>query len=196
MLVVGLTGGIASGKSTVSKRLRELGAAVIDYDLLAREVVEPGTDGLRQIAERFGPSVIAADGQLDRPGLGAIVFADPAALQALEQITHPAIRQRALQLQASLGDSTVVVHDNPLLVEMGAAAACDVVIVVDAFEADQVARMVSDRGMTESDALARIRAQASRDERLAVADYVLTNAGTLDELTKQVDTLWAQLANR
>ncbi len=196
MLVVGLTGGIASGKSTVSKRLRELGAFVIDYDLLAREVVEPGTNGLRQIGERFGPSVIAPDGRLDRAALGAIVFADPAALHDLEQITHPAIRQRAAELQADSGDSAIVVHDNPLLVEMGAAAACDVVIVVDASEADQVARMVSDRRMSQADARARIRAQAGREQRLAAADHVLNNSGTLAQLTQQVDTLWAQLANR
>lgn len=192
---VGLTGGIASGKSTVSRRLAELGAVVIDYDLLAREVVEPGSRGLDLIAQRFGPSVITAEGTLDRPALGALVFADPAALKDLEAITHPAIRDLAAEREASAGAEAVVVHDNPLLVEMGAATACDVVIVVDAPEQTQIARMVADRGMSEADARARIAAQAGRDERLAAADVVIENTGTLTELNARVDEIWKDLVD-
>ena len=190
---VGLTGGIASGKSTVSARLAELGAVIIDYDRLARDVVEPGSHALDLIARRFGPSVITADGTLDRPGLGAIVFAEPAALKDLEAITHPAIRNLAASREASAGPDDVVIHDNPLLVEMGAADACDVVIVVDVPEDVQVARMVSDRGMTEADARARIAAQATREARLAAADVVIDNTGSLEALTARVDEVWTSL---
>lgn len=190
---VGLTGGIASGKSTVSARLTELGAVVIDYDRLAREVVEPGSPALDLIAQRFGADVIAADGTLDRPRLGSLVFADPAALKDLEAITHPAIRDLAALRERQAGEDAIVVHDNPLLVEMGAAQACDVVIVVDVPEDIQLARMVADRGMTEADARARIAAQAQRDTRLAAADVVIDNTGTLDELSDRVAELWATL---
>ncbi len=190
---VGLTGGIASGKSTVSRRLAELGAVVIDYDRPAREVVEPGSPALELIAQRFGASVIAADGTLDRPGLGAVVFTDPAALKDLEEITHPAIRDLAARREEAAAQDGIVVHDNPLLVEMGAAQACDVVIVVDVPEDVQVARMVTDRGMTEADARARIAAQASREARLAAADVVIDNTGTLDDLSARVDEVWSTL---
>lgn len=190
---VGLTGGIASGKSTVSRRLAELGAVVIDYDRLAREVVEPGSPALELIAQRFGASVIAVDGTLDRPGLGAVVFSDPTALKDLEAITHPAIRDLAALREEAAAQDGIVVHDNPLLVEMGAARACDVVIVVDAPEDVQVARMVTDRGMTEADARARIAAQAPRETRLAAADVVIDNTGTLDELSARVDEVWSTL---
>ncbi len=196
MLRVGLTGGIASGKSTVSRRLAELGATVIDYDQLARDVVAAGSAGLAQIRERFGSAVIAADGTLDRPALGAIVFAEPAALKDLEAITHPAIRDLATAHEAAVGPDAVVVHDNPLLVEMGAAAHCDVVIVVDAPGDVQIARMVSDRGMSDSDARARIAAQASREARLAAADVVIENTGTLADLQARVDEVWQDLAAR
>jgi len=191
---VGLTGGIASGKSTVSRRLAELGAVVIDYDRLAREIVEPGSPALDLIAARFGPEAINEDGTMNRAHVGSVVFADPAALKDLEAITHPAIRDLAARREAEAADAPVVVHDNPLLVEMGAAAACDVVLVVDAPEETQVARMVSDRGMTEADARARIAAQASREERRAAADVVIENTGTLDALTERVDEVWASLA--
>ncbi len=190
---VGLTGGIASGKSSVSTRFAELGAIVIDYDQLARDVVEPDSPGLALIAERFGATVISADGTLDRPGLGAIVFADPAALKDLEAITHPAIRDLAVTRERSAGPDDVVIHDNPLLVEMGAAQTCDVVIVVDVPEDVQLARMVGDRGMTEQDARARIAAQASREDRLAVADVVIDNTGTLSQLSARVDQIWKDL---
>ncbi|MTB86898.1 dephospho-CoA kinase [Aeromicrobium senzhongii] len=190
---VGLTGGIASGKSTVSARLAELGAVVIDYDRLARDVVEPGSPALDQIAARFGADVIAPDGTLVRPALGAIVFADPSALKDLEAITHPAIRDLAAAREQGAGPDAIVVHDNPLLVEMGAAAACDVVIVVDVPEQLQIDRMVRDRQMTEQDARARIAAQASREERLAVADVVIENTGTLEQLSARIDEVWKDL---
>ncbi|MBA4608767.1 dephospho-CoA kinase [Aeromicrobium sp. Marseille-Q0843] len=189
---VGLTGGIASGKSTVSGRLAELGAVIIDYDRLAREVVEPGSPALELIAQRFGADVIAADGTLDRPRLGSLVFADPAALKDLEAITHPAIRDLAALREQQAGDA-IVVHDNPLLVEMGAAASCDVVIVVDAPEDVQIARMVAARGMTDDAARARIAAQASREERRAAADVVIENTGTREQLSARIDEVWKDL---
>ena len=195
-LVVGLTGGIASGKSTVSRRLVGLGATVVDYDLLAREVVAPGRPALAAIAERFGPDVIAADGTLDRPALGAIVFADEGARRDLEAITHPAIRELAHGVTVSAAPGTIVVHDNPLLVEMGGHRACDVVIVVDADEDAQIARMVRDRNLTEDEARARLAAQTSRAARRAVADIVIENDGPLDALMAKVDSVWAELVSR
>jgi dephospho-CoA kinase len=191
---LGLTGGIGSGKSTASTRLRELGATVLDYDQLARDVVEPGSAGLAAIAERFGDDVLRADGTLDRPALGAIVFADPAALRDLEGITHPAIRERAARLEQEAGPDAVVVHDNALLVDMGAHRAMDLVVVVDVPVETQVQRLVEHRGLPEADARARIAAQLSREERLAVADRVLDNAGTPEQLRDAVDALWASLA--
>lgn len=190
---VGLTGGIASGKSTVSARLAALGATIIDYDRLAREVVEPGSPALDLIAQRFGAGVITPEGTLDRPALGALVFAEPAALKDLEAITHPAIRDLAARREQEAGPDGIVVHDNPLLVEMGAAAACDVVIVVDAPEETQIARMVGDRGMTEADARARIAAQASREQRNAAADVLIENTGTREQLSARVDEVWKDL---
>lgn len=196
MLRVGLTGGIGSGKSSVSALLATHGAVVIDYDVLAREAVEPGSPGLEAIAERFGAEVIAGDGTLDRPALAAIVFADPAALSDLNAITHPAIWRLAAAREAEAGPDAIVVHDNPLLVEMGAAEHCDVVIVVDVPEDVQVARLVSNRGMSESEARARIAAQASRQQRTGAADLVIDNTGPLDELALIVGGAWDELASR
>lgn len=190
MLRVGLTGGIGSGKSTVSALLASHGAVVIDYDLLAREVVEPGTPALAEIAERFGTGVIAEDGTLNRPALGAIVFADPQALRDLEGITHGAIKARAVEIEASVRDDQIVVHDNPLLVEMGAVSHMDVVIVVDVPEEVQIDRLVRLRGMSESDARARIATQASREERAGVADIIVDNTGPQDELVTIVGDVW------
>jgi dephospho-CoA kinase len=192
MFRLGLTGGIGSGKSTVSARLASHGALVIDYDQLARDAVEVGTPALAAIAERFGADVIAADGSLDRPGLGSIVFGDDAARADLEAITHPAIMERAIAREAMVPDDGVVVHDHPLLVEMGMAAFCDLVVVVDAPEDVQIERLVTMRGMTEADARARMAAQASREERLAEADVVLDNTGSIEDLEARVDELWAQ----
>lgn len=192
-LQVGLTGGIGSGKSTVSARLRELGAVVVDYDLLAREAVEPGTPALAAIRERFGDAVVAADGSLDRPALGQVVFADDTARRDLEAITHPAIRDLAAARVAAAPDDAVVVHDHPLLVEMGMAASCDVVVVVDLSPELQVRRLVEQRGMTEADARARLAAQTSREARLAAADEVLDNQGTPEDLRAAVDALWTRL---
>lgn len=196
MLQVGLTGGIGSGKSTVSRRLAELGADVVDYDVLARQAVEPGTEALRRIAERFGSEVIAPDGTLDRPALGSVVFADEAARRDLEAITHPAIRDLAASRVEDAADDAVLVHDHPLLVEMGMAQRCDVVVVVDVPEEVQVARLVSDRSMSEQDARARLAAQSAREDRLAAADVVLDNSGTLQDLYDAVDALWADLTTR
>ncbi|KQP26372.1 MULTISPECIES: dephospho-CoA kinase [unclassified Aeromicrobium] len=193
-LQVGLTGGIGSGKSTVSARLSELGAVVVDYDLLAREAVEPGSTALAAIGARFGDDVIAPDGTLDRPALGSVVFADEQARRDLEAITHPAIRELAAARVAQAPAESVVVHDHPLLVEMGMAGQCDTVVVVDVPTDVQVERLVEQRGMTEADARARLAAQTSREERLAVADEVLDNSGTREQLLDAVDALWERLA--
>ncbi|MCR4512333.1 dephospho-CoA kinase [Aeromicrobium sp. 50.2.37] len=190
---VGLTGGIGSGKSTVSARLVALGAVVIDYDVLAREAVEPGTPGLEAIRARFGDAVIAPDGTLDRPALGSVVFADEQARRDLEAITHPAIRELAAVRVAQAPAGAVVVHDHPLLVEMGMAGPCDTVVVVDVPTDVQVERLVEQRGMTEADARARLAAQTSREDRLAVADEVLDNSGTREQLLDAVDALWDRL---
>jgi len=192
---VGLTGGIASGKSTVSSFLRELGAVVIDADQLAREVVAPGTDGLRQVVEAFGPEVLTADGQMDRPKVGSIVFADPQKRQLLEGIIWPLVGARTVELVDAAGPDALVVHDIPLLVETGQASLYDAVIVVDVPTEVQVERMVRDRGMTEEDALARIGAQATREQRLAVATYVIENTGTLEDLRQCVTEVFKQLRN-
>ncbi len=196
MLRVGLTGGIGSGKSTVSARLREHGAVVIDYDVLAREAVAVGSVALRRIRDRFGDDVIAPDGSLDRPALGAVVFSDESARRDLEAITHPAIRDLAHAREEAAAGSDVVLHDHPLLVEMGMAQACDLVVVVDVAPDVQVARLVRDRGMSEDDARARLAAQTGRDERRAAADVVLDNSGSVGDLEAAVDRLWADLVAR
>lgn len=183
---MGLTGGVASGKSTVSAILAELGAVVVDADLLAREVVARGTDGLAEVVEVFGPEVLTADGELDRPALGAIVFADEGRRRALEAIIHPRVRARGAEIEAAAAPGAVVVHDIPLLAETGQAGAFDAVIVVDVPTEVQVERMVGLRGMTRADADARIAAQASREQRLAVATYVIDNTGPLEDLRQRV----------
>jgi dephospho-CoA kinase len=187
---------VASGKSTVSALLAELGAVVIDADLLAREVVAPGTDGLAAVVDEFGPEVIAADGGLDRPRLGALVFADPDRRRALEAIIHPLVRARAREIEAAAlagGPDTVVVHDIPLLAETGQAASFDAVVVVDVPEDVQVDRMVRLRGLTEEEARARIAAQASREDRLAIATYVVDNTGSTDVLRARVEEVYRAL---
>lgn len=196
MLRVGLTGGIGSGKSTVSALLAEQGAVVIDYDALAREVVEPGTPALAAIAERFGNGVLLDDGTLNRPALGSIVFADDNDRRDLEAITHAAIIERAGQLEAKAGDDAIVVHDNPLLIEMGGHERVDVVVVVDVPVDIQVERIVANRDLSETDARARIAAQASREERAGVADIVVDNTGPRSELAQRVGDVWDELARR
>lgn len=195
-LRVGLTGGIGSGKSTVGRLLAERAAVVIDSDALAREVVAPGTAGLAEVVVAFGPDVVTADGGLDRAAMAARVFADPEARRRLERIVHPRVRARAAELEAQAGADVIVVHDIPLLVETGQAAAFDVVIVVDATPQTQVQRLRADRAMPADEAEDRIAAQADRDERLAVADLVIGNDGTLDDLQKEVDRVWSQLVEQ
>lgn len=190
---VGLTGGVASGKSTVSALLRELGAVVIDADALAREVVAPGTPGLAAAVDEFGPDVLASDGSLDRAALGALVFADDDRRRALEAIVHPRVRARAAELEAQAGPDALVVHDIPLLVETGQAESFDAVLVVDVPPEVQVERMTRGRGWTDSDAQARIAAQASRAQRVAAATYVIDNTGTRDDLRRRVAEVVGQL---
>ncbi|KQV19158.1 MULTISPECIES: dephospho-CoA kinase [unclassified Kitasatospora] len=196
MLRIGLTGGIGAGKSEVSRQLAALGALIVDSDLIAREVVAPGTDGLRAVVAEFGPSVLRADGSLDRPALGALVFADPERLAALNAIVHPLVRARSAELEAAAGERDVVVHDVPLLAENGLAPLYDQVVVVDASDEARIDRLVRLRGMTEAEARARMAAQADRETRLAIADLVIDNSGTLAELAPRVQELWETLQKR
>lgn len=193
--MVGLTGGIGSGKSAVSRLLAEHGAVVLDADLVAREVVEPGTPGLALIVATFGAGVLQADGTLDRTALGTRVFADPKALQELNAIVHPLVGERTGELvdRARSSGATVVVHDVPLLVENGLAELYDVVVVVAATPQTQVDRLVRLRGMTEQAAQQRIAAQAPLADKLAVATHVIDNDGPLQDLAPQVDRLWSEL---
>ena len=193
---VGLTGGIASGKSTVARIWQQLGAVLIDSDVLAREVVAPTTAGLAEIAERFGPEVVAADGSLDRAALGQIVFADPAARADLEAITHPRVLARTRELMAAAPADAIVVHDIPLLVELGRAGEYDVVVIVGASEQVRLDRMVSDRGMAPEQARARIAAQASDDQRRAVADLWIDNNASPGELETEAVRIWSELLDR
>ncbi len=189
---IALTGGIAAGKSTVARRLAELGAVVIDSDRLSREVVEPGTPGLAEVTARFGESVLAPDGSLDRPALGAVVFSDDAARRDLEAIIHPRVRARAAELEAQAPAGTPVVHDIPLLVETGQADDFDLVLVVETPQELRVERMVRDRGMTPEEARSRIAAQATDAQRRAVADVLLDNSGDRAALLGQVDRAWSE----
>ena len=193
---MGMTGGVASGKSTVSALLRSLGAIVVDADALAREVVAPGTPGLAAVLTEFGPEMLGLDGGLDRARLGALVFADPARRATLEGIVHPLVRARAAEIEASAPAGAVVVHDIPLLVETGQASSFDAVLVVDVPVEVQVARAVRDRGWSEEEARSRIAAQASREERLAAATYVVDNSGTIEDLRQRVAEVFAELTGR
>ena len=194
MYLIGLTGGIASGKSLVSTRLAELGASIVDADVLAREVVEPGPPGLAAIADHFGPDVISADGTLNRPALGAIIFADPEQREKLNSITHPAVWKRARELFAEAAADDVVVYDVPLLVEgaKGRQLDFDLIVVVDASAETRLQRLMNLRGMTREEAGHRLNSQASDAERLAIADVVIDNNGTVDSTIEQVDALWAK----
>jgi dephospho-CoA kinase len=197
--LVGLTGGIASGKSVVAARLAEHGAVVVDADQIAREVVEPGTPALERIASEFGDAVITADGRLDRAALGAIIFADEAKRSILNDITHPAVgelsRRRFAEAAAADPDA-VVVYDVPLLSEARSRDEFDLIVVVSAPEDVRIERMVSLRGMTRADAENRIRAQVPEEQRRALADVVIESGGSLDETLAQADALWPRLAQR
>ncbi|WP_413810166.1 dephospho-CoA kinase [Streptomyces sp. OE57] len=196
MLNLGLTGGIGAGKSEVSRILTSLGAVLIDSDLIAREVVEPGTPGLAAVVAEFGPEVLTADGRLDRPRLGGIVFSDPERLSALNAIIHPLVRDRSAELQAAAAPDAVVVHDVPLLAENKLAPLYDLVMVVDATPETQLDRLIRLRGMAEDEARARMAAQATRAERLAIADVVIDNNGPIEALEPQVRKAWADLVQR
>ena len=196
MLRVGLTGGIASGKTAVSNALGERGAVVIDADVLARQVVEPGTPGLAAVVERFGTDVLAHDGRLNREALGRLVFADPGARRDLEAIVHPAVRARAAAIEADAASDSVVVHVIPLLVETGQQDDYDVLVVVDVEPDRQLQRLRQRNGLDTEAANARISAQATRAARLAVADIVLGNDTDLAGLLDQVDRLWRDLRAR
>ncbi|MEU3992801.1 dephospho-CoA kinase [Streptomyces platensis] len=193
MVKVGLTGGIGAGKSEVSRLLASYGAVIVDADKIAREVVEPGTPGLAAVVEEFGADVLAPDGTLDRPKLGGIVFSDPGRLKALNAIVHPLVGARSAELEASAGPDAVVVHDVPLLTENGLAPLYDLVVVVDAALQTQLDRLVRLRGMAEDEAKSRMAAQATREQRLAVADLVIDNDGPLEALEPQVHAVWERL---
>ncbi|MDC7339553.1 dephospho-CoA kinase [Streptomyces lydicus] len=193
MVKVGLTGGIGAGKSEVSRLLASYGAVVVDADKIAREVVEPGTPGLAAVVEEFGEGVLTPDGTLDRPKLGGIVFNDPEKLKALNAIVHPLVGARSAELEASAGPDAVVVHDVPLLTENGLAPLYDTVVVVDAAPQTQLDRLVRLRGMAEDEAKSRMAAQATREQRLAIADLVIDNDGPLEALEPQVRAVWERL---
>ncbi|MFF6775053.1 dephospho-CoA kinase [Streptomyces sp. NPDC012637] len=196
MLKVGLTGGIGAGKSEVSRLFVSYGAVLIDADRIAREVVEPGTPGLAAVVAEFGEGILTPEGTLDRPALGAIVFADAERLAALNAIVHPLVGARSAELEGLAGPGDVVVHDVPLLTENGLAPLYDLVVVVDASPETQLDRLVRLRGMTEPEARARMAAQATRAQRRAVADLVIDNDGPLEALEPQVRKVWEELRQR
>lgn len=196
MLRVGLTGGIGSGKSAVAERLAAHGALVVDADQIAREVVEPGTSGLAEIVAEFGQEVLTGDGRLNRPRLGEIVFSDSARLAKLNAIVHPRVGARTEELMAQASADAVVVYDVPLLVENDLGSLYELVVVVDVPVEEQVARVVSNRGMDEDQIRARIRAQATREQRRAAADIVIDNSGTPADLDRKAAELWEQLRER
>ncbi len=201
MLRVGLTGGIGSGKSEVSRRLAAHGAVLIDADVAAREVVAPGSPGLARIVAAFGPEVLRPDGSLNRERLGEIVFADPGQRTTLNEIVHPLVREwmaaaERAAVQSARPPGPVIVHDVPLLAESRGKEGFDVVIVVDVPPGLQVERLTGQRGMTPEQVRARMAAQASREQRLAVADIVIDNSGSLDDLDRRVAEVWADLERR
>ncbi|WP_406266159.1 dephospho-CoA kinase [Streptomyces sp. NBC_00191] len=196
MLKVGLTGGIGAGKSEVSRLLESYGAVLIDADKIAREVVEPGTPGLAAVVEAFGPEILDPEGALDRPKLGSIVFADADRLATLNAIVHPLVGARSMELEAAAAPDAVVIHDVPLLAENKLSPLYDLVVVVDAAPGTQLDRLVRLRAMAESEARARMAAQATREQRLAIADLVIDNDGPLEQLEPQVRKVWAELTER
>lgn len=198
MFRIGLTGGIAAGKSVATARLAELGAVVIDHDLLAREAVAPGSVGLAEVVEAFGDGILAEDGSLDRPALGALVFVDAAARNRLNGIVHPEVRRLSAEREAMAGaadPAAVIVHDIPLLVETGQTDHFHLLVVVHTPAEQRVRRLVEGRGLSEDAARARLASQATDEERLAAADVTLDGSGSEDDLRAQVDTLWQRVAN-
>jgi dephospho-CoA kinase len=200
MIKVGLTGGIGSGKTEVARLLAALGAHVIDSDALARAALAPGTSELARVVAEFGPGVLRPDGSLDRAALAAIVFGDAERLATLNGIVHPYVAARAAEIMARLEESgttdAIVVHDVPLLVEKQLASNYDLVVVVDTSEDTQLRRLVEIRGMSEPEARARMAAQASREQRRALADVIIDNTGGLEHLAEQVRLLWVRLRAR
>ena len=196
MLRVGLTGGIGAGKGEVGRRLAARGALVIDADQVARDVVAPGTPGLTAIVETFGARVLRPDGSLDRALLGEVVFADDELRAKLNAIVHPLVGERMREIEETAGQPDVMVHEIPLLAENGLAPAFDVVVVVDTPPEVQLERLISLRGMTSTHAKARMSAQGTREQRLAVATLVVDNSGALAALDDQVSALWAELTRR
>jgi dephospho-CoA kinase len=197
MQLIGLTGGIASGKSVVAARLAEHGAVVVDADRVAREVVEPGTPALARIAQEFGDAVIASDGSLDRAALGALIFSSPEKRAALNAITHPAVGIRSRELfdaAAAADPDAIVVYDVPLLVDAARTEEFDLVVVVNASTETRITRMMELRGMTRDEAVHRINSQATNTERLAIADVVIDSNGSLDQTLEQADALWEKLS--
>ncbi|MBX3115849.1 MAG: dephospho-CoA kinase, long form [Cryobacterium sp.] len=195
MYLIGLTGGIASGKSVVSARLRELGAVIVDADAIAIEVVEPGQPALGRIVKEFGPEILAEDGRLDRARLGAMIFADPALRSRLDQITHPEVKriaQQRIHETARENESAIVVYDVPLLVEAGVDSEhpFDLIVVVDATPEIRIERLVEIRGMSREEAKRRILSQAEDSDRLAIADVVIDANGEIQDTLDQVDALW------
>ena len=191
---IGLTGGIASGKSTVARELERLGAVIIDADVLARDVVALGTEGLKAVVARFGDAVLAADGSLDRRALAGIVFADLQARADLNAIIHPRVRERAAELEAAAPAGAVVVHVIPLLVETGQQDDFDAVVVVDTTVEEQLRRLTRRDSLTQTEAEQRVAAQASREERLGAATHVIDSSGPVRETMRQVDELWRKLS--
>lgn len=196
MYLIGLTGGIASGKSTIARRLAERGAVHVDADQLARDAVEPGTPALQAIVDRFGAGILQPDGALNRAALGALVFSDPGALQELNAIVHPAVRELGLRRIADIvrnDPAAVIVYDIPLLVESRNEYPFDLIVVANASPATRLARLTDIRGMPVAEARKRIGAQASDEERLAVADVVIDTDGSIDDTLAQTDRLWKQV---
>jgi dephospho-CoA kinase len=196
VLRVGLTGGIGAGKSEVSRRLASYGAVVIDADAVAREVVAPGTPGLAEVTAAFGPEVLRSDGTLDRDRLGERVFEDESLRMKLNAIIHPRVGERMAELERQAGDALVIVHDVPLLAENHLSGSFDEVVVVDVPPRIQAERLARERGMSKDQAEARMLAQASREERLAIATIVVDNSGSLPELDREAGELWAELRRR
>ncbi len=192
MLRIGLSGGIGAGKSTVSSTLSDLGGVVVDGDVISREVVKPGTEGLTKLVEAFGEQILSDDGSLNRPALAAIAFSDDEKRQTLNGIVHPLVGKRRSELIASAGEDAVVVEDIPLLVESGMAPMFPLVVIVNADEDLRVKRLTEHRGFSEEDARARIAAQATEEQRRAVADVWLDNTGSAEELVEQARELWHQ----